>query len=104
MLRKPSRKNPRDYDAYKEFRIQVLKRDGFRCQMPDCKSTIRLQVHHIIRHADSVHGRLNTGNAITLCTHHHKIVTSSEGHYKKLFFQIAQQNQIEYDKRRNKNE
>jgi len=102
MLRKPSRKNPRDYDAYKEFRIQVLKRDGFRCQMPNCKCKTNLQVHHIVRHADSVHGRLNTGNAITLCTHHHKIVTSSEGHYKALFFRIAQENEEKYQKRKKK--
>jgi 5-methylcytosine-specific restriction endonuclease McrA len=93
MIRKPSRNNPRKSDAYRDFRRQVLKRDKYRCQMPGCKKRSRLEVHHIIRYADSVHGRLDTSNAISLCRTCHKDVTGGETHWIMLFSKIVSENE-----------
>lgn len=92
MLRKPGRPNKRHSNYYTDFRREVLKRDKYKCQMPGCKSRRRLQVHHIIRYADSVRGRLNSDNGIALCRACHDSIKDNEGHYVKLFMTIVQQN------------
>lgn len=92
MIRKGRRINPRDNDVYKDFRRVVLKRDSYRCQMPGCKRRSRLQVHHIIRYADSGYGRLNPDNGITLCRTCHDSIKDKEGHYAKLFLDIVYKN------------
>ena len=53
---------------YKQLRMRVLRRDGWRCQ--DCGATTNLQVHHI-----QTRGRLGhdcAENLITLCAGCHK--------------------------------
>lgn len=95
MIRKPSRKNPRDGDDYTRFRRAVLKRDKYRCQMPGCQTPkTRLQVHHIVRHADSYAGRLNPSNGVVVCFNCHKnVVTGNERHYASMFFGIVKRNE-----------
>lgn len=92
MLRKPSYNNPRGGDEYRRLRKVVLKRDKYKCQMPDCGSKKSLQVHHITRYADSHHGRLNADNTITLCRECHEKITGYESHYKALFYKIVDRN------------
>ena len=58
-----------DYEG-RNFREKVLWRDGYKCQRPKCKSTTRLQAHHIVKRS---HGGSNTpSNGITLCQKCHK--------------------------------
>lgn len=81
----------RDYDdpVYKAVRLEVLKRDKHRCQMPGCKSKFKLNVHHIIPWSTASSLRYDKNNCITLCQVHHKEVTGSENLYVSLFHQIV---------------
>jgi 5-methylcytosine-specific restriction endonuclease McrA len=75
-------------EAYTEFRKEVLKRDKRKCQMPDCGSKKRLNVHHIRRWADAAALRYEPSNGITLCYYCHKSISGQELHYEPLFMEI----------------
>jgi len=81
------KRNYNDQD-YKKFRLSVLKRDGFKCQMPQCKNTKNLNVHHIKTWANASSLRYEPLNGITLCYHCHKSITGKESHYENLFRDI----------------
>lgn len=53
-----------------EVRLQVLERDGYRCQV--CKNAENLDVHHIVARQDG--GNDSPDNLITLCEHCHRKV------------------------------
>jgi 5-methylcytosine-specific restriction endonuclease McrA len=53
-----------DPDLYEQLRNQVLRRDGWRCQL--CGAMANLEVHH--REFRSHSGRDSEENLITLCT------------------------------------
>ncbi len=55
-------------EAYRELWLQVLKRDGWRCQR--CGSFINLHVHH--KNPRSRLGDDTERNLITLCTNCHR--------------------------------
>lgn len=74
--------------AYKKFRIDVLKRDNFKCQMPNCKSSKNLQVHHIQTWANASSLRYDPYNGITLCKYCHNSIKGKEPHYIKTFREI----------------
>jgi len=60
------RREPRlklDQKAYRILRLQVLERDGWRCQQ--CGSMKNLEVHHLNARSRLGHDRLE--NLITLC-------------------------------------
>ncbi len=82
----------RQYDdpAYKRFRTDVLKRDKFKCQMPNCKNRRKnnLNVHHIQKWAGAAALRFDPSNGITLCSRCHKSITGKESHYETLFREI----------------
>ena len=54
---------------YKEWRMNVFKRDNFCCKI--CRSKKDLQVHHILRWADFPELRYDINNGIALCRIHH---------------------------------
>jgi 5-methylcytosine-specific restriction endonuclease McrA len=104
MIRKPKRYNTREIDGYKEMCYKVRVRDGHKCQMPNCGQRQKLQVHHVIRYADSSYGRLNPDNCILLCSRCHKdIVTGKEEIYAPLFVRIIGENTIKQNKKNEKN-
>lgn len=80
----------RDYldPAYKQFRIDVLKRDNFKCRMPSCNSTKNLNVHHINPWSKAASLRYDISNGITLCKKCHIFIHGQEHHYSKLFREI----------------
>lgn len=82
-----------DYDEeFKKLRRKVVKRDGYKCQMPNCgKNENSLQVHHIVRYADNYMLRNNERNLITLCKDCHKKIKDKEGYYAQLFIGIVTQ-------------
>ena len=86
----------RDFNdpEYIKWRKSVFKRDGFRCQMPDCRGK-KLEAHHIIRWVDNPLLRYEVSNGITLCKHHHKIVTGREMDYVQMFQAILAQEHVE---------
>lgn len=81
----------RNYDdpVYKDWRIKVLKRDSFKCQMPKCKNTKFLQVHHIKKWSTASILRYEISNGITLCRSCHKEVNRNESYYESLFADIV---------------
>jgi len=70
-------KQPRvklDPDSYRKLHREVLKRDGWRCQM--CGSMQGLEVHHQTFRSHS--GSDQEQNLVTLCKGCHKIVHRKE--------------------------
>ena len=53
--------------SYENLRLQILRRDGWRCQ--SCGAMSNLEVHH--RHFRSHSGHDSETNLITLCTQCH---------------------------------
>lgn len=59
-----------DFDSYKLLRLQVLRRDGWRCQY--CGTISNLEIHH--QQFRSRSGDDSDRNLITLCLHCHRQV------------------------------
>ena len=80
----------RDYNdpLYKKFRQDVLRRDGWKCQWPDCGSRKLLRVHHIRTWAEYPALRFILSNGISLCKSHHDAIWGREENYFRLFFTI----------------
>jgi len=75
--------------AYKKWRLDVFKRDGFKCQYPGGGCTKRLHAHHIRRWAEHHAIRFNVLNGITLCKKHHDMVWGNEDNYIGMFTRIV---------------
>ena len=85
----------RDYSdpVYKQFRLTVLKRDNFTCQMCNIKGKrVRLNVHHIMKWSSASPLRYDVDNGITLCNKCHKEVTGKESHYITYFSEKVRRN------------
>ena len=84
----------RDYNCpiYKKWRLDVLKRDKRRCQMPQCKCKRRLQVHHIRKWSSAAILRYDVQNGITLCRTCHDSISKQEHLYESLFMEIVRKN------------
>jgi 5-methylcytosine-specific restriction endonuclease McrA len=81
-------KSRKDYTGiYAKFRKSIRKRDKY-CQMPSCGAKRKLQVHHIVRWADSVHLRYSERNGILLCKKCHELIKNKEHLYIELFSNI----------------
>jgi 5-methylcytosine-specific restriction endonuclease McrA len=74
---------------YKKMRKKVLRRDGFKCQMPNCKKRKRLHIHHIVRWADAAVLRYEEWNMITLCRTCHESIKNKESHFASMFQEIV---------------
>ena len=62
------KKRDRNTPEYKEWRFNVMKRDGFRCVT--CGSANNLVAHHVVKWSDTAIGdplRFDVKNGITLC-------------------------------------
>jgi 5-methylcytosine-specific restriction endonuclease McrA len=83
----------RNYEdpVYKDWRKKVYKRDGFKCQMPQCNSNFRLQAHHIKKWSSAAALRYEVDNGITLCRECHEKVNGFESHYEYIFNTIVSQ-------------
>ena len=62
-----------DADAYQQLCLEVLERDGWRCQV--CAAMMNLEVHHV--QFRSHQGNDSEDNLITLCVQCHKFKHSS---------------------------
>jgi predicted restriction endonuclease len=90
----PFRDSKRDYRevAYKKWRVDVLKRDGHKCQWMGCKATTKLQCHHIKKWATIPSLRYCVPNGITLCKEHHTFIKGREEQFEPLFYKIILSN------------
>jgi len=57
-----------DVEAYRKLHVEILERDGWRCQA--CGSLSGLEVHHIQLRSQC--GADSEGNLITLCSECHR--------------------------------
>lgn len=64
-------KSRHDDVLYYEWRMNVYKRDSYKCKInnKDCKG--KIAAHHILRWADYLELRYEINNGITLCNFHH---------------------------------
>lgn len=80
--------NTPDYRAWRE---EVLKRDGYLCQM--CGKSGQMEVHHIKPKRLFPELTLDHANGITLCKKcHQTIVTGREGAFCFIFSRIVRMN------------
>ena len=89
--RKRSKHSQRDYNdiIYKEWRKNVYKRDGYKCQWPRCKcKEKRIYAHHILTWSEYPMKRFDVGNGITLCKYHHDKIKGQEEDYARMFFDL----------------
>jgi transposase len=79
----PATRFGREFNA--QEREQILSRDGYQCQMPECgcKEAWKLEVHHII--PTEHEGTNDLNNGITLCRPCHVSIKNKELHYIALF-------------------
>ena len=92
-FRKANRPKTRNFDepAYKAWRKEVYKRDGYKCQWPNCNGKGKVYAHHILIWSKYPGLRFSLNNGITLCYKHHKQVTGEEENYVRLFSEILLQ-------------
>lgn len=79
-------------ERYKKLRAEVIKRDGGKCQFPNCKRRGKVEVHHIIRWADCYELRYEPSNCICLCKRHHWFIRNNEQSYIQTFRDIVRRN------------
>lgn len=67
-LKKSNRKGD---TAFREWRMNVYRRDNFKCKIFNQDCVGRIEAHHILRWADHPELRYEINNGITLCHFHH---------------------------------
>ncbi|MFQ3578585.1 MAG: HNH endonuclease signature motif containing protein [Bacteroidales bacterium] len=91
----------REYDKrYKQWLASVKKRDNYRCRMPYCKNTKKLQVHHIQKWSDREDLRFDINNGITLCRYCHSKIWGQEEYYSYLFINILKKDRLYYNRKK----
>ncbi len=80
-----------DSAAYKEWRLQVYKRDGYRCKMPLCNSDTRdIAAHHIFPKKTFPDKMFEISNGITLCKKCHEKTYGKETKYINCLVRVVQ--------------
>lgn len=74
---------------YVQWRQNVYKRDGFKCQWPNCNNKTRLNAHHIKNWANFPGLRFISDNGITLCRGHHDHIKGMEEIFASTFMRIV---------------
>lgn len=72
------KQNRRNDSAYKDWRMNVYRRDGFMCMLKDDNCKGRIESHHIYSWAEFPELRYDINNGITLCHAHHPTVRAEE--------------------------
>lgn len=57
--------------AYRDWRMQVWRRDGFKCKIANTDCNGRIEAHHILGYKEYPELRYQLNNGITLCHAHH---------------------------------
>ncbi|WP_338750047.1 HNH endonuclease signature motif containing protein [Bacillus sp. FJAT-52991] len=77
--------------AYKEWRLKVYKRDGYRCKMPGCYSQSRdIAAHHIYPKKTYPELKFEVSNGITLCKTCHEKTYGKEEQFIKMLVRVVQ--------------
>jgi hypothetical protein len=73
-----ARHDERNDMLYKEWRINVWKRDFFKCRINNKDCCGRIEAHHILGWTEHPELRYNINNGITLCHAHHPRIRAEE--------------------------
>lgn len=80
-----------DSAEYKEWRLKVYKRDGYRCKMPGCYSQSRvIAAHHIYPKKKHPEIKFVTSNGITLCKPCHEKTYGREELFITMLVRVVQ--------------
>ncbi len=84
------RQDKRDNSIYDKWRLDVYKRDNYKCRIDnnDCKG--RIIAHHILGFTHYPELRYNINNGITLCHFHHPLKRSEEKRLIPFFQRIVE--------------
>lgn len=66
-----TKRQERNDGAYREWRKQVIRRDGYSCRIGDGNCTGKLVAHHILPWSKFPELRYQVNNGIILCRFHH---------------------------------
>ena len=75
---KLKKKQERGDSAYQEWRMQVYKRDNFKCSIENENCSGRIIAHHILGWSSFPELRYQVNNGITLCQAHHPLKRAEE--------------------------
>lgn len=78
---------------YKQWRLDVFKRDGFKCKK--CGSKKGINAHHIKRWAKYPSLRFDVNNGITLCRKHHRELWGKEELYEHMCFLLLNKHSVD---------
>ncbi len=67
------KKEVRNDKDYCNWRLQVYKRDNYKCRIDNCDCSGRIIAHHILGWTENPKLRYNINNGITLCLVHHPL-------------------------------
>ncbi len=68
----------RNDSAYQDWRIQIFKRDNFKCKIANQDCSGKIKAHHILGWSDFPELRYQLNNGITLCQAHHPLKRAEE--------------------------
>lgn len=81
---------------YKKWRLDVYRRDKFRCRWPNCSCKKHINAHHILNWAEYPLLRFEVDNGITLCKRHHTVVTGQEDKYVQFLIKLLPRKRKRY--------
>ena len=71
-------KQERNDPAYRQWRLMVFKRDGYKCKMNNKDCSGKIEAHHILGWSEYPELRYKINNGITLCHAHHPMGRAKE--------------------------
>lgn len=75
---KLKRHNRRNDSMYADWRLNVYRRDNYKCKINDKECSGRIEAHHILSWREHPDSRYIINNGITLCQTHHPRVRVEE--------------------------
>lgn len=71
--------------AYRDWRINIFKRDNYKCKIDNCDCDGKIVAHHILSYTKFPELRYEINNGITLCKFHHPLKRTEEINFVSLF-------------------
>ncbi len=79
----------RNNPEYKQWRMKVWIRDGFKCKISNQDCERRIEAHHILGWSEYVELRYEVNNGITLCHAHHPRKRAEEKRLAPIFKELV---------------
>ena len=83
------KRQERNDSAYGSWRLEVWKRDMFRCKISNFDCNGRIEAHHILGWSEYPELRYQTNNGITLCHAHHPRKRAEEKRLAPVFQELV---------------